>query len=81
VRNQPQLLQPPSPRRLENKYSRSWPLKQVRRFPTCRLPSPDKTKPKLVAKNKSKPLLPLLLMAQVRAYLPAAGCRGLGAIY
>jgi hypothetical protein len=31
--------------------------------------------------NKSKPLKPLLLMAQVSIYLPAASYRDLGAIY
>jgi hypothetical protein len=38
-------------------------------------------KPKLVAENKSKPLMPLLLIAQVSAYLPAASYRDLGTIY
>jgi hypothetical protein len=47
----------------------------MRRFPTCRLPSPDKKEPDLVAENKSRPLMPLLPMAQVRAYLPATGYR------
>jgi hypothetical protein len=50
----------------------------MRRSPTCRLPSPDKKEPDPVAKNKSWPLVPLLPMAQVHAYLPATGCRGLG---
>jgi hypothetical protein len=31
-----------------------------------------------VAENKSCPLMPLLPMAQVRAYLPATGDRGSG---
>jgi hypothetical protein len=34
-----------------------------------------------VAENKSNPLMPLLPMAQVRAYLSATGYRGLGTIY
>jgi hypothetical protein len=69
------------PSGLENQHPRSWPLKQMQRSPTCRLPNFDKTKPKLVAENKSKPLMPLLLMAQVSAYLPAASYRVLGTIY
>jgi hypothetical protein len=53
----------------------------MQRSPTYRLPSFDKTKPKLVAENKSKPLMPLLLMAQVSVYLPDASYRDLGTIY
>jgi hypothetical protein len=53
----------------------------MQRFPTCRLPSSDEMKPKLVAEDKSKPLMPLLPMGQVRAYLSAIGYRGLGTIY
>jgi hypothetical protein len=55
-----------------------WPLRQMRRSPTCHLPSPEKKELDPVAKNKSWSLVPLLPMAQVRAYLPATGCRGLG---
>jgi hypothetical protein len=43
-------------------------------------PSSDRTKLKLVAENKSRPLMPLLLMAQVSAYPPAASYRDLGAM-
>jgi hypothetical protein len=80
VRSRPRPPLPPSHRRLENQCLRSWPLRQMRRSPTCRLPSSDKTKPKLVAENKSRPLEPLLLMAQVSAYPPAASYRELGAM-
>jgi hypothetical protein len=50
----------------------------MRRSPTCRLPSPDKREPDPVVRNKLWPLVPLLPIAQVRAYPPATGCRGLG---
>jgi hypothetical protein len=39
------------------------------------------TKLKPVAENKSKPLMPLLLMAQASVYPPVACCRGLGTVY
>jgi hypothetical protein len=35
-------------------------------------------KPRLVAEDKSKPLMPLLLMTQVHVYLSATSYRGLG---
>jgi hypothetical protein len=53
----------------------------MQRFPTCHLPSSDEMKPKLVAEEKLKPLMLLLPMAQVRAYLSATSYRGLGTIY
>jgi hypothetical protein len=81
LRRLPRLLQPPSPRRLGGQYPQRWPLKQMRRSPTCRLPSPDKREPDPVVKNKSWPLVPLLPMAQVRAYPPATSCRGLGVMW
>jgi hypothetical protein len=77
ARSLPRLLRPPSPRRLEGQHPRRRPLRQTRRFPTCRLPSPDKKEPDLVAENKSRPLTPLLPMAQVRAFLPATDYRDL----
>jgi hypothetical protein len=42
----------------------------MRRSPTCRLPSPDKREPDPVAGNKSRSLMPLILMAQVRLIRP-----------
>jgi hypothetical protein len=50
----------------------------MQRSPTRHPPSPDKREPDPVAENKSRSLMPLIPMAQVRAYLPATGCRGLG---
>jgi hypothetical protein len=77
LRRLPRLLQPPSPQRLRGRYPQRWPLKRMRRSLTCLLPSPDKREPDPVAGNKSRSLMPLILMAQVRAYPPEAGCRGL----
>jgi hypothetical protein len=78
LRRLPRLQQPPSPRRLRGQYPQKWPLKRMRCSPTCRLLSPNKREPDPVAENKSRPLMPLILMAQVCAYLPTTGCRGLG---
>jgi hypothetical protein len=63
LRRLPRLLQPPSPRRLGGQDPQRWPLKQMQRSPTCRLPSPDKREPDPVARNKSWPLVLLLPMA------------------
>jgi hypothetical protein len=78
VRSLPRLLQPSSPRRLGGQYPRRWPLRQMQRSPTRRLPSPNKRELDPVAENKSRSLMPLIPMAQVRVYLPVTGCRGLG---
>jgi hypothetical protein len=42
----------------------------MRRFPTCRLPSSDKTEPNPLVGNKSEPLMPLLPMARYALICP-----------